>query len=109
MDKRRKRVSRHAHIGFLFISFVLLAVFPACRRAITQGPLAFISNERDGTITVIDLTANQVVQTIPTGGRARGIRLGPDGKTVYVALTTQNGQIRKPEDDRIAAIDIASG
>src|SRR3954464_7237945 len=91
----------------LLISLLLL-LSSSCSREL-RGTLAFISNERDGTITVIDTAKDEVVKSIPVGGRARGIRIARDGKTVYVALSTQSGKVHKPEDDRIAAIYIASG
>src|ERR1051326_4204785 len=45
------------------------------------GPLAFVTNERDGTITVIDTNTDRVYSTIKVGGRLRGIRLSPDGRS----------------------------
>jgi len=47
----------------------------------------FVSNEKSGTVTVIDGSTYQVVATIPVGKRPRGIRASPDGKTVYIALS----------------------
>src|SRR5918912_507317 len=86
----------------------LLLLAWSCGREM-KGTLAFVSNERDGTITVIDTKTDEVIETITVGGRARGIRVSHDGKTLYVALSTQSGKVHKPEDDRISAIDIASG
>jgi YVTN family beta-propeller protein len=43
---------------------------------------AFVTNERDGTITVIDTGADRVYSTIKVGGRLRGIRLSFDPLTV---------------------------
>ncbi len=47
----------------------------------------FVSNERAGTVTVIDGSDFHVIATIPVGKRPRGIHGSPDGKTVYVALS----------------------
>ena len=47
----------------------------------------FVSNERGGTVTVIDGSDLSAVGTIPVGKRPRGIHASPDGKTVYVALS----------------------
>jgi YVTN family beta-propeller protein len=51
------------------------------------GPHLFVTNERSGTLSVIHLGSRQVVATIPLGKRPRGIRVGPDGRTLYVALS----------------------
>jgi YVTN family beta-propeller protein len=45
----------------------------------------YVSNEKDNTVTVIDGTTLQVLKTIPTARRPRGIIASPDGKEVYVA------------------------
>ena len=45
----------------------------------------FVSNEKDNTVTVIDGKTLEVVKTIPTARRPRGIIASPDGKEVYVA------------------------
>jgi YVTN family beta-propeller protein len=45
----------------------------------------FVSNENDGTISVIDLQDASVTATIPVGKRPRGMRVA--GKTLYVALS----------------------
>src|SRR5205085_3454958 len=47
----------------------------------------FVSNEDDGTIAVLDLRSASVIATIPVGQRPRGLRIAPDGKTLYVALS----------------------
>lgn len=52
-----------------------------------SGPRLFVSNEIEGTVSVIDIASRTVVYTIPVGKRPRGIRVSPDGETVYVALS----------------------
>jgi len=47
----------------------------------------FVSNEKSGTVSVIDGRDFKVSATIPVGKRPRGIHASPDGKTVYVALS----------------------
>src|SRR5215213_9982219 len=74
-----------------------------------SGPLAYVTNERDGTITVIDTGADAVVNTIKVGARPRGVRLSPDGRTVYVALSTPSGRQYREEENKIAAVDAMSG
>jgi YVTN family beta-propeller protein len=51
------------------------------------GPQLFVTNERSGDLTVVDLATNAVVATIPLGKRPRGIRVSPDARTLYVALS----------------------
>ncbi|MFN2493089.1 MAG: hypothetical protein ABR501_09430 [Pyrinomonadaceae bacterium] len=53
----------------------------------TKGPLAYVTNERDGTISVIDTVTDRVISTILVGARPRGIQVGPDKKTIWVALS----------------------
>ena len=47
----------------------------------------YVSNEDSGEITVVDPGAGQVLQRINVGKRPRGIKLSPDGKFLYVALS----------------------
>ena len=51
------------------------------------GDRLYVTNEISGDMTVIDVRTRQVVGTIPLGKRPRGIRLSPDGSTLYVALS----------------------
>jgi YVTN family beta-propeller protein len=89
--------------------FALAALLACCSSAFSQQTTAtvathiektsgtaywvFVSNERDGTVSMIDGAAaretveNIDVETIPAGKRPRGIEASPDGKLVYVALS----------------------
>ena len=69
-----------------------------------SGPLAFVTNERDGTITVIDTKTDQVFSTIKVGGRLRGIRLSPDKKRIWVAISYPTNQSQ--DKDTIAELDL---
>ena len=51
------------------------------------GPYAFVSNEVDNDVSVIDVKRDSVVATLAPGQRPRGIRLMPDGKTLVVAVS----------------------
>lgn len=57
----------------------------------TPAPFAagrlFVTNENGGDITVIDVAAARAVATIPVGKRPRGIRVSPDGSTLFIALS----------------------
>ena len=79
----------------------------------------YISNEQDGTVSVIDGETLMVVGTIPAGKRPRGIRPSPDGKLLYVALSgspmagpaTDEKSLPPPDraQDGIGIIDVAEG
>lgn len=47
--------------------------------------IAYTSNERDNTISVVDLDKGKTIKTIETGQRPRGILVTPDGKYILVA------------------------
>src|SRR5687767_9523373 len=57
---------------------------------VTPAPPAvrvYVSDETGGAVVVIDPAAGRVVERIAVGKRPRGIRLSPDGKHLYVALS----------------------
>ena len=58
--------------------------------------IAYVSNEKGNTISVIDVDKLAVVKTIKVGQRPRGIELTKDGKFVLVAVG---------DDDTIQMID----
>jgi PQQ-dependent catabolism-associated beta-propeller protein len=84
-------------------SFLLLLVLAGCTSR-PSGPLAFVTNERDGTITVIDTKTDKVFSTIKVGGRLRGIRLSPDKKRIWVAISYPTNQTQN--EDTIAELDL---
>src|SRR4051812_15553115 len=87
--------------------------------AAAPGYRVYSTNERSGDLSVIDGATGQVISTIPLGKRPRGIRLGPDGQTLYIALTgsaiagpgVDESKLPPPdkEADGIAVFDIPSG
>ena len=81
---------------------LLVVAFAGCTSR-PAGPLAFVTNERDGTITVIDTSTDQVYSTIKVGGRLRGIRLSPDRKRIWVAISYPTNQSQ--DKDTIAELD----
>ena len=60
---------------------------PSAAATAAPGPRAYVTNEVSGDLTVIDLTSQSVVATIPLGKRPRGIQLSPDRTKLYVALS----------------------
>lgn len=59
----------------------------ACHGSAPPGPRVIVSNEVDGTISVIDAKTREVTSTLAVGKRPRGLRVSRDGKTLYVALS----------------------
>lgn len=81
-----KVIPRHFPLELIFGAALLLCVTSA--KSQTGGDYQiFVSNEKSGTVTVINGTDFKVSATIPVGKRPRGIHASPDGKTVYVALS----------------------
>ena len=60
--------------------------------------IAYVSNEKGNTVTVIDTSSWTVTKTIKVGQRPRGIEFTRDGKFVFVAVG---------DDDSIQVIDVA--
>src|SRR6185503_3632671 len=51
------------------------------------APLVFVTNEDSDNVTIIDSGTDSVIAIVPAGKRPRGIRLSPDGKTLFVAVS----------------------
>src|SRR5215203_383490 len=92
-----------------FATFLFLVLFLTNCSRYPSGSLVFVTNERDGTISVIDSQTDKVIDTIFTGARPRGIRMSADGKNAYIALSTPIKKPPKPEDNRIVVLDTTSG
>ena len=106
----------------LLVSLGLLPLTGCRRDEARPGPtageaLAYVTNEDSRNLTVIDLATDSVVATIPVGTRPRGVKVSPDGRTVYVALsgspkcppTMPDSECEKLKSDRsldgIAVVD----
>jgi YVTN family beta-propeller protein len=83
-----------------------------------RGPRVYVSNEDSNDISIIDALTDEVAGTIFVGKRPRGIRLSPDGKRIFVALSGSPKEPpgaardagRPPADraaDGIAIVDVA--
>lgn len=71
-------------ILLLGLSLLLASAAPA------MAYMAYASNEKDNTISVIDLSTRKVVKTVPTGQRPRGMDLTSDGKRLLVCEGDSN-------------------
>ncbi|HYH09591.1 MAG TPA: beta-propeller fold lactonase family protein [Thermoanaerobaculia bacterium] len=66
----------------------------------------FVTNERAGTVQVIDTTTDRVVASTKIHDRPRGLAISPDGKRVYVAVSWwRDGKRARTGKERIAALD----
>ena len=90
-------------------TFVLAcaAVFWAAPRPPALAATVWVSNERSGSLTVIDSATDRVVSTVAVGGRPRGIQVAPDDRTVYVAVS-HPAKIRSGPPHEIVAVDAAT-
>ena len=94
-------------IRYVFVT--ILSIFLATCGAYPSGELIFVTNERDGTISVIDGSTDKVIDTITTGGRPRGIRISSDGKRAYVAVSAPFDDQQAEGFDKIVVIDTGDG
>jgi YVTN family beta-propeller protein len=69
------------------LAVLALAFVPARKSTPHSTTRVYVSNEDGGSISVIDGQTEAVVATIPVGKRPRGMRLSPDGRFLYVALS----------------------
>jgi YVTN family beta-propeller protein len=78
----------------------------------------FVTNERGGSLSVIDGATHRVTDTIPLGKRPRGIALSPDGTRLFIALSgspiggpgVDESKLPPPDKtaDGIAIFDVAT-
>jgi YVTN family beta-propeller protein len=73
-------------------SFVACAAFLAasCARESTAprgGVRIFVTNEVSGDLSVVDPASERVIATVPLGKRPRGIKVSPDKRSLYIALS----------------------
>ena len=88
---------------FAWIPVVALTALPA-----TAGEI-WISNEKDDTLSVIDIETLEVVRTIPTGERPRGITFSSDYSVLYICASDSDAvQVMDPVSGEILH-DLPSG
>jgi YVTN family beta-propeller protein len=51
------------------------------------APLVYVTNEDGNSISIVDSGSDSVLSTMPVGKRPRGIRVSPDGSTIFVAVS----------------------
>ena len=60
---------------------------------------AYVSNEKDNTISVIDLATQTVTDTLEVGMRPRGLLLSHDNKLLYICAS---------DSDRVQVMDLSN-
>jgi YVTN family beta-propeller protein len=65
---------------------LLISLFGMAPLAAFAGR-AYVSNEDGASVTVIDTDRQEVVATVDVGKRPRGLKVSPDGASVYVAVS----------------------
>jgi YVTN family beta-propeller protein len=51
------------------------------------SPRLYVTNEGSNDLSIVDVRTGQVVQTVAVGKRPRGVRLSPDHRRLYVAVS----------------------
>jgi YVTN family beta-propeller protein len=100
------------------LRFTTLALLACTGLAPAGAEEIFVSNEASDDVSVIDAGSLAVTATIPVGKRPRGLKLSPDGRTLYVALSGSPAagpgvdESKLPPADKtadgIGVIDVAS-
>ena len=71
--------------------------------------MAYVTNERDNTLSAIDLDQMKTVKTVPVGQRPRGITMTKDGSEILVCASDDDTiQIVDPKSLRVVG-DLPSG
>jgi PQQ-dependent catabolism-associated beta-propeller protein len=74
----------------------------------SSTPLVLVTNEGSKDLTIIDPLQRQVIATIPLGERPRGIQIGHNGRSVFVALSDEAVDTES-DNDAIVELDLANG
>jgi YVTN family beta-propeller protein len=97
--RQRDSSSRRILIGMAAAAAILICMgtyvysFAADRARIggvdatARGIRLFVTNEMSGDLSEIDAATGTVARTAPLGKRPRGIRISPDQRSLYVALS----------------------
>jgi PQQ-dependent catabolism-associated beta-propeller protein len=84
-------IHRTRHHGVLSLGFALLtscvALLPVRRAAAAPAEHVWVTLEESGEVVAIDPETATVGERIAVGKRPRGIKVSPDGKLLYVALS----------------------
>ncbi len=102
-------------------SLLLLLAVAGCSpngQSALGSNLVFVTNELSGDLSIVDGATGRMLGTYPLGKRPRGIKLSPDGRVLYVALSgspiappgTDESKLPPPDHsaDGVGLFDLAS-
>src|SRR3979411_787031 len=72
------------------LSRILTVAIASLSCAAFGAPLAYVSNEGSGSVSVIDTGTDKVIATLKAPTKPRGIALSADGKSLYISEQTSN-------------------
>jgi PQQ-dependent catabolism-associated beta-propeller protein len=78
---------KKSRLPFALACLLACCVATAWARPAVAGSLIYVSLEEGGEVVALDADTGALVARIPVGKRPRGIKLSPDGKLLYVALS----------------------
>ncbi len=79
------RVTENGQDTSVKLGEVTVGTDPASVSVNPQATRAYVTNNGDNTVTVIDLLAQKTLATIPVGAAPRGTALDPTGRRLFVA------------------------
>ena len=79
------------------IKFLLGLLYIIQSLCVTAAEFAYVTNEKDDNISVIDLEQQKVIKEIPVGQRPRGIIFNHDQSLAYICAS---------DSDRIQILDL---
>ncbi|USH02220.1 PQQ-dependent catabolism-associated beta-propeller protein [Grimontia kaedaensis] len=80
--------------SILAVIFSALLSTPALAKEV-----AYVANEKDDTVSVIDMDTMEVIDTIEVGDRPRGVELSKDGTKLFICAS---------ESDTVQILDLAT-
>jgi YVTN family beta-propeller protein len=83
---KKIRIALAGVVGLGLGSVVGAAALPP-KPGVAVAYRVLVTNERGGTLSVIDGASRKIVATVQLGKRPRGLKTSPDGKLLYVALS----------------------
>ncbi|MGZ4956838.1 MAG: hypothetical protein ACXV8Q_17180 [Methylobacter sp.] len=81
----KRRFNAKLLFGGVLCLFSLLTVLP-----VSAAPFVYVTNNVSGSVSVIDMANNSLVDTVTVGHTPIGVAVSPDGKRVYVANISDN-------------------